>query len=1099
MKKTLFTLIVTISISLVSNAQNMDWAKSFGSSGEDDAHSITADVNGNIYSTGRFTSTVDFDPGPGVTNLTSNGGSDWFIQKLDPNGNLLWVQSFGSAQDDYCYSIKTDASGNVYTTGYYWGTVDFDANAGTTNLTAIGQNDVFIQKIDPNGNLIWAKSFGGALWDFGISIDIDLSGNVFTTGYYTGTVDFDPGAGVLNLSVVGSADVFVQKLDSNGDFLWAKSFGGSGDDNPESIHIDSNGDIYITGHYSSTSVDFDPNAGTTILPLIGNVDVFIEKLDQNGDLVWAKVFGGSGIDYGYSIITDQSGNVYTTGYFLSSVDFDPNAGVTNASSNGFADVFLQKLDQSGNFTWVKTFGSANSEMGRSIDVDVNGNIYITGDFMGPTDFDPGAGTTILTSNGGTDAFVQKLDSNGDFAWARSFGGANHDFGRSISVDANDNVFTLGDFSGTADFDPNAGITNLTSNGLKDIFVQKMIQCVPVLNPVVPPNDALTVNCLTDATQPSAPVVTDECGTTISPVVSASADPACLGDKIYTFTYTDYIGNSSVYTYTYTIDDNILPTASNPAAINVECSAAIPAQDISVVSDAADNCTIPIVAWVGDVSDGNSCPEIITRTYSITDDCGNSITVNQIITVEDLTPPTASAPSAISVELISNVPAPDPLVVNDELDNCSVAPIVTWVGDVSDGNTCPEVITRTYSVTDDCGNSITVDQILTVNDVTPPTASIPAAINVECITDVPGSDPLVVTDEADNASIPVVAWEGDVSDGNTCPEVITRTYSITDDCGNQITVDQIITIHDVTLPSASNPATINVECAGDVPSPDVLIINDEIDNCTITPTVTFESDVSDGLTNPETITRTYSVEDDCGNSIDVIQLIVIQDVTPPTLDSPCISELVEVCEVTSLTPPTATDNCSGTVIVTHNATLPITSNTTITWTLEDANGNTVSYDQLITITAIDATTLTVNNGIVAMNSNADSYQWVDCNDNNSPIAGETGQTFSPMSNGSYAVEVTVGSCTETSICQNISTLGLKESNIIEVNLYPNPATSLIKVEMDHELEKIAIYDATGALIEFQFEKSFSIAHLSTGTYTAVIYTNNGVVRKRFIKS
>ena len=158
---------------------------------------------------------------------------------------------------------------------------------------------------------------------------------------------------------------------------------------------------------------------------------------------------------------------------------------------------------------------------------------------------------------------------------------------------------------------------------------------------------------------------------------------------------------------------------------------------------------------------NTCPEVITRTYSVTDACGNSITVTQTITVDDNINPTASNPAAINVQCIGDVPAPDITVVTDEADNCGV-PVVAFVSDVSNGLTCPEIITRTYSVTDACGNSINVTQTITVDDNINPTASNPAAVNVQCIGDVPASDITVVTDEADNCGVPVVAFVSDVS-------------------------------------------------------------------------------------------------------------------------------------------------------------------------------------------------------------------------------------------------------------------------------------------------------------------------------------------------
>jgi hypothetical protein len=448
-------------------------------------------------------------------------------------------------------------------------------------------------------------------------------------------------------------------------------------------------------------------------------------------------------------------------------------------------------------------------------------------------------------------------------------------------------------------------------------------------------------------------IADNCGVpTVAWVGDASDGLSCPETITRTYSVTDSCGNFIEVDQLITVQDVTPPTASAPAPIIVECITDVPAPDVLVVTDEADNCGVPTVAWVGDASDGLSCPETITRTYSVTDSCGNFIEVDQLITVQDVTPPTASAPAPIIVECITDVPAPDVLVVTDEADNCGV-PTVAWVGDASDGLSCPETITRTYSVTDSCGNFIEVDQLITVQDVTPPTASAPAPIIVECITDVPAPDVLVVTDEADNCGVPTVAWVGDASDGLSCPETITRTYSVTDSCGNFIEVDQLITVQDVTPPTASAPAPIIVECITDVPAPDVLVVTDEADNCGV-PTVAWVGDASDGLSCPETITRTYSVTDSCGNFIEVDQLITVQDVTPPTASAPapiiveCITDVPapDVLVVTD-----EADNCGvPTVAWVGDASDGLSCPETITrtYSVTDSCGNFIEVDQLITV-------------------------------------------------------------------------------------------------------------------------------------------------------
>ena len=408
-----------------------------------------------------------------------------------------------------------------------------------------------------------------------------------------------------------------------------------------------------------------------------------------------------------------------------------------------------------------------------------------------------------------------------------------------------------------------------------------------INPTASNPAPVTVQCIGDVPAADITVVTDESDNCGVPVVAFVSDVSngltCPETITRTYSVTDACGNTINVSQTITVDDNINPTASNPVPVTVQCIGDVPAADITVVTDEADNCGVPVVAFVSDVSNGLTCPETITRSYSVTDACGNTINVLQTITIDDNINPTASNPAPVTVQCIGDVPAADITVVTDESDNCGV-PVVAFVSDVSNGLTCPETITRSYSVTDACSNQILVTQTITVDDNINPTASNPAPINVQCIGDVPAADITVVTDESDNCGVPVVAFVSDVSDGLTCPETITRTYSVTDACSNQILVTQTITVDDNINPTASNPAAINVQCIGDVPAADITVVTDESDNCGV-PVVAFVSDVSNGLTCPETITRSYSVTDACGNQILVTQTITVDDNINPTASQP----------------------------------------------------------------------------------------------------------------------------------------------------------------------------------------------------------------------
>lgn len=476
MKTIIYPLFLCMcSLYLSAQEVNLEWAKQMLGDSFEDGRAIATDANGNVYATGHFLTVVDFDPGPGTTELTSNGSHDIFIQKLDPNGNLVWVRQIGGTAADRGYGITIDVNGNVYTVGEFQDTVDFDPGTGTTELTSSGFNDIFIQKMDSNGNFIWARHMGGGTTDWGLSIATDSNENVYTTGYFAGTSDFDPGVDSTNLTTLGLDDIFIQKLDANGNLIWVKQMGGTGMDQGRSITIDGNSNVYTTGRFSET-VDFDPGPGIMNLSSKGALDSYIQKLDSNGNFLWVRQMGGIFTDEGNAITLDVNGNICTTGIFTDTVDFDPGVGTTNLIANGQFDIFIQKLDPNGNFLWAKQMGGISGDYGNSITTDANGSVYTTGTFEELVDFDPGLDTTILDGGGGRDVYIQKLDSNGNFIWVRQIGNFFSSTSHSITVDVNNSVLTIGSFSGTADFDPGIDTLFFTSLGGQDIFIQKLSQC-----------------------------------------------------------------------------------------------------------------------------------------------------------------------------------------------------------------------------------------------------------------------------------------------------------------------------------------------------------------------------------------------------------------------------------------------------------------------------------------------------------------------------------------------------------------------------------------------------------------------------------------------
>ncbi|MBK9300237.1 MAG: SBBP repeat-containing protein [Bacteroidetes bacterium] len=476
MKTKLLLLILLAILNIYGQAQNFSWAKTIGGATQEDlAYSIKVDNFGNVYTAGHFFGTVDFDPGAGIYNLTAPGiYPNIYISKLDSAGNFIWAISLGGASVDKCHSIEIDESCNIYIAGFFHDTADFDPGVNVYNLISIGIFDAYISKIDSGGNLLWAKRLGGPLGDVSYSIGLDESKNIYTTGTFQGIADFDPGPGIYNLTSL-STDAFISKLDSNGNFLWAKSFYGASQ--AYALEIDHSGNVVVAGTFGNT-VDFDPGIGVYYLNSPLNSDIFITKLDSSGNFIWAKSMGGINEDVAYAIAIDNLENIYCTGKFRYTVDFDPGVGTFIINSSGIDDVFILKLNSSGQFIWAKSISGQMSEIARALDLDFANNLYVSGSYVGTCDFDPGVGIFNVTSiDSSLDIFILRLDSAGNFNWAKSFGGIGFDYSFAVTTDVFGNIYSAGEYRDIVDFDPGPGIFNLTALGNNgDAFIHKISPC-----------------------------------------------------------------------------------------------------------------------------------------------------------------------------------------------------------------------------------------------------------------------------------------------------------------------------------------------------------------------------------------------------------------------------------------------------------------------------------------------------------------------------------------------------------------------------------------------------------------------------------------------
>ncbi|WP_430413065.1 T9SS type A sorting domain-containing protein [Kordia sp.] len=476
MKHKITLLLFAFSYILFAQDTAYNWAKTVGGSGGYDfALSIDYDSTGNVYTAGYFSNTVDFDPSSSSSfTLSSNGSSDMFIQKLDANGNFVWAVSFGSSFSDVASDIVIDANDNVIITGFFRGTVDFDPSSNVSELVSGDYYQNYVLKLDADGNLVWAKAFGRTSFsnDYG-SVDVDATGNVYTTSYFRDTADFDPGSGTFNVTSSGFSDIYVHKLDVNGNFSWVRTFGSSNShDIGHALVVSNSGYVYSTGEFLST-VDFNTGSGTYNRSSNGIRDYYIHKLDTNGNFIWARTAGGSSDEIGRGIALDSNENIYFVGYVADSGDFDPTSSTYNVTVTGAYNAFIAKFNSSGNFQWAKNIDGVNVRSDATdIAIDVDDKVYFIGSFQFTPDFDFSNTTNTMTSNGNDDIFVQKIDGDSNFIWAKSIGGSSWDIPYGIKIGPQNQIYIAGTFTGSVDFDFTTNTDNQNRGSGYNIFTSK---------------------------------------------------------------------------------------------------------------------------------------------------------------------------------------------------------------------------------------------------------------------------------------------------------------------------------------------------------------------------------------------------------------------------------------------------------------------------------------------------------------------------------------------------------------------------------------------------------------------------------------------------
>ena len=455
-------------IAALAQAPAWEWAKEGAGANYDQSLTVSTDNAGHVFVCGYFNSpTITF----GNTTLTNAFPNEEaaFIVKYDAAGNVIWATSFSGGYGEIITSCVNDNLGNLYVTGYYGST---SLILGSDTLINAGSYDVFIIKYSPSGNVLWAKSAGNTTFDKGKSIAIDDAGHIYVTGFYDSSpISFDG----FTLPNAGNYDLFIVKLDTLGNTMWAESIGSTGLESGSNVVFDNSGNFYLTGAFNSPSVII---GGVTYNNTsAGSNDVFLTKYNANGTVIWTRTGAGTYSDGDHNAATDLAGNVYLTGtYASSSIVF----GTDTLINTGVRDIFIVKYDASGNIIWAKSAGSIDWDNASGY-TDHLGNYYLMGGFNNSDSFilDTDTINCIDTAGYSSVIFIARYDNLGNVMWIKSTEDPGSSF-RDLAFDNANNIYLTGVYGSSIDF----GTTSLSNSGIQNLFLAKINNLTVALEPSI---------------------------------------------------------------------------------------------------------------------------------------------------------------------------------------------------------------------------------------------------------------------------------------------------------------------------------------------------------------------------------------------------------------------------------------------------------------------------------------------------------------------------------------------------------------------------------------------------------------------------------------
>ncbi len=951
------------------------------------------------------------------------------------------------------YSVFSDDSNNVYITGGYAGTIDIDPGPATLNTTG-GGSQLYLLKLDSAGHYLWHQQFpliGTPPNKFDcVGFAIGGDGSIFMSGTFRGRVDFDPGPGVTSDSSFYEA-TYLMKLNTQGELDWVKTFNGSYSVFPEDMKMTSNEEIVIIGEFQGTG-NFNTSGGTNYITSAGNRDVFVVRMDSTGEIVWAGILGGTSLDYPVGVALDAMDNIYVTGLFYDTADFDPGPDTANLMVPHGLGTFITKLDPTGNYLWSKGFVGDSipilSPNVRCADIEVDGsdNVIVSGYFYGTVDFDPGTGTSYASANpSAANAFITKLNSSGNYVWNKVIDSPITTNPFATQTDDFDNVYVSGQIMdpGTVDMDPGAGVFNITNSVDGELFLLKLDSL----------GEFVWVNQFeTTGSSFSSRIHINRAGNIIHTGHydgTIDADPSSgvhLLNPLSGFNddmFIIKINQDSCSFLSFTFDSLVDVSCAASGYGEVVASGGQPPYDYSWNTSPVTNDSSVVFTTGGyydiTITDGIGCvrnTSVLIGGPSVIS--GYDLNVNMIPQNEFR--PGFSNTICLDAFNAGCTPVSGTLVfVLDSgltYTGSSIAP-ATVSGDsliwnfsnlTYDSTHFAPCVYVTASTALQIGNHLCFD--LYIN---PDGSDTNPANNIK----LPCHEIVGSLDPNDKAVYPAGVCQPNYVSKETLTYTIRFQNTGTADAINIFIIDSLdadLDINSVIIVGKSHEPMITELLPGNV----LKFRFDDIH-------------LPDSATN-EPESHGY----------------VIFEVDP-------LSSVANGTEITNR------------VGIYFDFNDPVITNTVFNTIVDSVP----SFDYSINLTG---------NDIVVNAGPSYSYQWFECNTSLIPISGETSNVFSSPTSGNYAVAISNGGCADTSDCMAINVMNIEERIGNTVLVYPNPSENLITVERSLSTStNLRLFDISGRFVKsiplVGSKNELDISHLTNGLYIIDVDS----FRLRFVKN